>query len=169
MRKKILILLTGLILGAATGWAKEVSGCVILQHDGNETFFEAQDAKAAMDAAVEGDTLVFAEADADVYPRITMNKKVYIISSGYLRIDLDIPGNPSLDECLFQTYQHWIHIYVKSDVQRLYLNDTFVYIDANTENVTVGSLEMDRCCCWGIWYNSGLKNFVANNSQLMWN
>ena len=101
MRKKILILLTGLILGAATGWAKEVGGCVILQHDGNETFFEAQDAKAAMDAAVEGDTLVFAEADADVYPRITMNKKVYIISSCYLRIDLDIPGNPSLDECLF--------------------------------------------------------------------
>ena len=168
MRKKILILLTGLILGAATGWAKEVSGCVILQHDGNETFFEAQDAKAAMDAAVEGDTLVFAEADADVYPRITMNKKVYIISSGYLRIDLDIPGNPSLDECLFQTYQHWIEIYVISDVQRLYLNDTFVYIDANTENVTVGSLEMDRCRCWGIWYNSGLKKIVANNSQFFW-
>ena len=169
MRKKILILLTGLILGVTSVWAKGAGGCVILQHAGNETFYEAQDAQAAMDAAVEGDTLVFAEADADVYPRITMNKKVYIISSGYLRIDLDIPGNPSLDECLFQTYQHWIHIYVKSDVQRLYLNDTFVYIDANTENVTVGSLEMDRCCCWGIWYNSGLKNFVANNSQIMWN
>ena len=131
MRKKILILLTGLILGVTSMWGKEAGGCVILQHDGNETFFEAQDAKAAMDAAVEGDTLVFAEADADVYPRITMNKKVYIISSGYLRIDLEIPGNPSLDECLFQTYQHWIQIYVISDVQRLYLNDTFVYVYAN--------------------------------------
>ena len=169
MRKKILILLTGLILGVTSMWGKEVGGCVILQHDGNETFFEAQDAKAAMDAAVEGDTLVFAEADADVYPRITMNKKVYIISSGYLRIDLDIPGNPSLDECLFQTYQHWIEIFVKSDLQRLYLNDTFVYVYANTENVTVGSLEMDRCRIWGIWYNSGVKKIVANNSQIMWN
>ena len=98
-----------------------------------------------------------------------MNKQVYIISSGYLRIDLEIPGNPSLDECLFQTYQHWIEIFVKSDLQRLYLNDTFVYVYANTENVTVGSLEMDRCRIWGIWYNSGLKKIVANNSKIFWN
>ena len=171
MKKKILILLTGLVLGLSSAWAKGVGGCVILQHAGNETFFEAQDAQAAMDAAVEGDTLVFAEGqNIDVYPRITMNKKVYIISSGYLRINLEIPGNPSLDECLFQTYQHWnwIEIFVKSDLQRLYLNDTFVYVHANTENVTVGSLEMDRCRIWGIWYNSGLKKIVANNSQFFW-
>lgn len=163
MKKKILILLTGLVLGLSSAWAKAVGGCVILQHAGNETYFEAQDAQAAMDAAVEGDTLVFAEAESGSYPAITMNKKVYIISSGYLCIDLEIPGNPSLDECLFQTYQHWIEIFVKSDLQRLYLNDTFVYVHANTENVTVGSLEMDRCLCWGIWYNSGLKKIVANN------
>ncbi|MDD6804050.1 MAG: hypothetical protein PUD87_08030 [Prevotellaceae bacterium] len=163
MKKKILILLTGLVLGLSSVWAKAVGGCVILQHAGNETYFEAQDAQAAMDAAVEGDTLVFAEAESGSYPAITMNKKVYIISSGYLCIDLEIPGNPSLDECLFQTYQHWIEIFVKSDLQRLYLNDTFVYVHANTENVTVGSLEMDRCLCWGIWYNSGLKKIVANN------
>ena len=155
MRKKILILLTGLILGVTSMWAKGAGGCVILQHAGNETFYEAQDAQAAMDAAVEGDTLVFAEADMGTYPRLTMNKKVYIKSSGYLTIDLEIPGNPSLDECLFQTYQHWIEIFVISDVQRLYLNDTFVYVYANNETVTVGSLEMDRCRCWGIWYNSG--------------
>ena len=166
MKKKILILLTGLVLGLSSAWAKGVGGCVILQHAGNETYFEAQDAQAAMDAAVEGDTLVFAELGS--YPTITMNKKVYIISSGYLRIDLEIPGNPSLDECLFQTYQHWIEIFVKSDLQRLYLNDTFVYVYANTENVTVGSLDMDRCRIWGIWYNSGLKKIVANNSQIMW-
>ena len=168
MKKKILILLTGLVLGLSSAWAKGVGGCVILQHAGNETFFEAQDAQAAMDAAVEGDTLVFAELGS--YPTITMNKKVYIISSGYLRIDLEIPGNPSLDECLFQTYQHWnwIEIFVKSDLQRLYLNDTFVYVHANTENVTVGSLEMDRCRIWGISFNSGLKKIVANNSQFFW-
>ena len=163
MKKKILILLTGLVLGLSSAWAKAVGGCVILQHAGNETYFEAQDAQAAMDAAVEGDTLVFAEAESGSYPAITMNKKVYIISSGYLCIDLEIPGNPSLDECLFQTYQYWISISVKSDIQRLYLNDTFVFVYANTENVTVGSLEMDRCCIWGIWYNSGLKKIVANN------
>ena len=168
MKKKILILLTGLVLGLSSAWAKGVGGCVILQHAGNETFFEAQDAQAAMDAAVEGDTLYFAEAETGLYPKITMNKKVYIISSGYLRINLEIPGNPSLDECLFQTYQHWIEIFVKSDLQRLYLNDTFVYVYANTENVTVGSLEMDRCLIWGIWYNSGLKKIVANNSQFFW-
>lgn len=170
MRKKLLILLTGLILGITSVWAKGAGGCVILQHDGNETFYEAQDAQAAMDAAVEGDTLVFAEVqDTNIYPQLTMNKKVYIKSSGYLRINLEIPGNPSLDECLFQTYQHWIEIFVKSDLQRLYLNDTFVYVYANTENVTVGSLDMDRCRCWGIWYNSGLKKIVANNSQIYWN
>ena len=149
MKKKILILLTGLVLGLSSAWAKDAGGCVILQHAGNETFFEAQDAQAAMDAAVEGDTLVFAEGqNIDVYPRITMNKKVYIISSYYLRINLEIPGNPSLDECLFQTYSNRLEINVKSDLQRLYLNDTFVYVHANTENVTVGSLEMDRCRIW---------------------
>ena len=169
MRKKILILLTGLILGAATGWAKEVGGCVILHHAGNETYFEAQDAQAAMDAAVEGDTLYFAEVHSSVYPRITMNKKVYIISSGCLYIDLEIPGNPSLDECLFQTYQQWIEIFVKSNIQRLYLNDTCVSVYANTENVTVGSLEMDRCRIEGIWYNSGLKKIVANNIKIFSN
>ena len=169
MKKKILILLTGLVLGLSSAWAKDAGGCVILQHAGNETFFEAQDAQAAMDAAVEGDTLVFAEVqDTDVYPRITMNKKVYIISSGSLFINLEIPGNPSLDECLFQTYSNRLEINVKSDLQRLYLNDTFLYVYANTENVTVGSLEMDRCRIWGIWYNSGLKKIVANNSQIMW-
>ena len=169
MKKKILILLTGLVLGLSSAWAKGGGGCVILQHAGNETYFEAQDAQAAMDAAVEGDTLYFAEAETGLYPKITMNKKVYIISSGSLFINLEIPGNPSLDECLFQTYQHWIQIFVKSDLQRLYLNDTFVYVYANTENVTVGSLEMDRCRIWGIWYNSGLKKIVANNSKIFWN
>ena len=170
MKKKILILLTGLVLGLSSAWAKGGGGCVILQHAGNETYFEAQDAQAAMDAAVEGDTLVFAEVqDTDVYPRITMNKKVYIISSGSLFINLEIPGNPSLDECLFQTYSNRLEINVKSDLQRLYLNDTFLYVYANTENVTVGSLEMDRCLIWGIWYNSGLKKIVANNSKIFWN
>ena len=167
MKKKILILLTGLVLGLSSAWAKGGGGCVILQHAGNETYFEAQDAQAAMDAAVEGDTLVFAELGS--CPTITMNKKVYIISSGYLRINLEIPGNPSLDECLFQTYSNRLEINVKSDLQRLYLNDTFLYVYANTENVTVGSLEMDRCRIWGIWYNSGLKKIVANNSKIFWN
>ena len=169
MKKKILILLTGLVLGLSSAWAKGGGGCVILQHAGNETYFEAQDAQAAMDAAVEGDTLVFAEAETGLYPKITMNKKVYIISSGSLFINLEIPGNPSLDECLFQTYSNRLEINVKSDLQRLYLNDTFLYVYANTENVTVGSLEMDRCLCWGIWYNSGLKKIVANNSKIFWN
>ena len=45
MRKKILILLAGLILGVTSMWAKGAGGCVILQHDGNETFYEAQDAQ----------------------------------------------------------------------------------------------------------------------------
>ena len=169
MKKKILILLTGLVLGLSSAWAKGAGGCVILQHAGNETYFEAQDAQAAMDAAVEGDTLYFAEAETGLYPKITMNKKVYIISSGSLFINLEIPGNPSLDECLFQTYSNRLEINVKSDLQRLYLNDTFLYVYANTENVTVGSLEMDRCCIWGIWYNSGLKKIVANNSKIFWN
>ena len=169
MKKKILILLTGLVLGLSSAWAKGVGGCVILQHAGNETYFEAQDAQAAMDAAVEGDTLYFAEAETGLYPKITMNKKVYIISSGSLFINLEIPGNPSLDECLFQTYSNRLEINVKSDLQRLYLNDTFLYVYANTENVTVGSLEMDRCLIWGIWYNSGLKKIVANNSKIFWN
>ena len=169
MKKKILILLTGLVLGLSSAWAKGVGGCVILQHAGNETFFEAQDAQDAMDAAVEGDTLVFAEPESGSYTAITMNKKVYIISSGYLRINLEIPGNPSLDECLFQTFQDGIEIFVKKDLQILYLNDISVNVTANTENVTVGSLEMDRCRIWGIWYNSGVKKIVANNSQIMWN
>ena len=169
MKKKILILLTGLVLGLSSAWAKDAGGCVILQHAGNETYFEAQDAQAAMDAAVEGDTLYFAEAETGLYPKITMNKKVYIISSGSLFINLEIPGNPSLDECLFQTYSNRLEINVKSDLQRLYLNDTFLYVYANTENVTVGSLEMDRCLIWGIWYNSGLKKIVANNSKIFWN
>ena len=169
MKKKILILLTGLVLGLSSAWAKGGGGCVILQHAGNETYFEAQDAQAAMDAAVEGDTLYFAEAETGLYPKITMNKKVYIISSGSLFINLEIPGNPSLDECLFQTYSNRLEINVKSDLQRLYLNDTFLYVYANTENVTVGSLEMDRCLIWGIWYNSGLKKIVANNSKIFWN
>ena len=33
----------------------------------------------------------------------------------------------------------------------------------------MGSLEMDRCRIWGIWYNSGLKKIVANNSKIFWN
>ena len=168
MKKKILILLTGLVLGLSSAWAKDAGGCVILQHAGNETFFEAQDAQAAMDAAVEGDTLVFAEAELGSYPTITMNKKVYIVTSRALYIDLDIPGNPSLDECLFISYSDWVSISIKSDIQRLYLSDTFVTVHANTENVTVGSLEMDRCRISGIWYNSGLKKIVANNSQFFW-
>ena len=169
MKKKILILLTGLVLGLSSAWAKRVGGCVILQHAGNETFFEAQDAQAAMDAAVEGDTLVFAEAELGSYPTITMNKKVYIVTSRALYIDLDIPGNPSLDECLFISYSDWVLISIKSDIQRLYLSDTFVTVHANTENVTVGSLEMDRCLSHEIHYNSGLKKIVANNCRFLWN
>lgn len=169
MKQKLFILLTGLVLGLSSAWAKGVGGCVILQHAGNETYFEAQDAQAAMDAAVEGDTLYFAEAELGSYPTLTMNKKVYIVISAALYIDLDIPGNPSLDECLFITYNDWISINVKSNIQRLYLSDAYVLINAGSEDVTVGSLEMDRCLSHEIHYNSGLKKIVANNCRFLWN
>lgn len=161
MIKKLIITVIVLFLGIPYVSAKEAGGCVILQHNGNETFFEAKDVQAAMDAAVEGDTLMFS-AESSI-PRFTMNKKVFIISTGILYIDVDIPGNPSLDECLFQTFEHWIDITVKSDLQKLYLCDTFVFVNVGNYNVHVGMLEMERCHCWGVWYNSDLKNLIANN------
>lgn len=164
MRKK-LFLITLSILCLMPLYAAEYGGCVILRHGGVETYFEGKDAQSAMNAAVEGDTLMFSEVQRwGVYPHITMNKKVYILSSGYLNIDIDIPGNPSLDECLFQTYRDWNSLTIKCKLQKLYLCDTYVeHIDINAGNV--GCIEMERCWCGyiNLYNNAAMEKIVANN------
>ena len=78
MRAKLMLFLTSLVLGMTSAVAQNYRGVVILQHNGEDTFFDAKDVQKAFDAAVDGDTIHISEGK---YPNdLTLKSLPYIKS-----------------------------------------------------------------------------------------
>lgn len=89
--KKTIVMMLCLLMAGVSG-VKAQSAKIILHHNGTPTFFYASDTQAALDAAVEGDTLYLNEGSFQ--GGVTISKKIVII--GYGEEKSVIGGNVSI-------------------------------------------------------------------------
>ena len=138
-------------------------GVALLSHQGKQTAYAADNVQAAVDAAVEGDTIHFAPGR---YKDITLNKKVYLqnIDGAGLSIYLQLPGNPIIESSLFIGGS--FDVYAKCNLQSIYFtnfNGRFEVLQGyRVENVTY-----DRCYVWDVNFeNFNVGKLQANNCQI---
>ena len=166
MKHRIIIILSLLTMGFIPSLAEDnYYGLALLSHQGKQTAYAADNVQAAVDAAVEGDTIHFAPG---YFKSITLNKKVYLqnINGADLSIYLQLPGNPIIESSLFIGGS--FNVYAKCNLQSIYFtnfNGRFEVLQGyRVENVTY-----DRCYVWDVnfdVFNVGklqAKNSLINN------
>lgn len=165
MKHRIIIILSLLTMGFIPSLAEDTYwGVALLSHQGKQTAYAADNVQAAVDAAVEGDTIHLARGR---YKEITLNKKVYIHSfeDHYtLIVYLELPGNPAIDSSLFMGSS--FIVYAKCNLQSIYFtnfNGCFEVLQGyRVENVTY-----DRCYVRNVNFgNFNVGNLQANNCQI---
>ena len=165
MKHRIIIILSLLTMGFIPSLAENTYwGVALLSHQGKQTAYAADNVQAAVDAAVEGDTIHFASGH---YKEITLNKKVYIVSLSTTYtpvIYLDIPGNPAIESSLF--IGGAFIVYAKCNLRSIYFTNfegCFMVLDGyRVENVTY-----DRCNVWYVNFgNFNVGKLQANNCQI---
>lgn len=167
MKKKLFLFISFLMLGITSMFAENYRGCAILQHNGEETYFEAKDIQKAFDAAVEGDVINISEGN---FPQpISVKKLVNIKSAAYNNYSIEIPGNPSIDKSFIESASNF-YVTIKSNLQDIAFSNK--YVNLNIElGITIGNVVFDRCMGCGINNYGTLKKITANNSHLgvIWN
>lgn len=164
MRTKLMLFLTSLVLGMTSAVAQNYRGVVILQHNGEDTFFEAKDVQKAFDAAVDGDTIHISE-DGNYPYYLTLKSLPYIKANQRFHYYLELPGNPSIDTKFIESLVNF-YITVKCDLKNISFSHYYVdlYVE---EGFTVEKMSFDRCGRVNIYNRGGnIKSIIANNSDL---
>ena len=164
MKHRIIIILSMLTMGFLPSLAEDIYwGVALLSHQGKQTAYAADNVQAAVDAAVEGDTIHFSSGK---FKEIILNKKVFLqnIDGAYLSIYLQLPGNPIIESSLFIGGS--FDVYAKCNLQSIYFtnfNGRFMVLDGyRVENVTY-----DRCSVWDVNFeNFNVGKLQANNCQI---
>ena len=170
MKHRIIIILSLLTMGFIPSLAEDnYWGVALLSHQGKQTAFAADNVQAAVDAAVEGDTI---HLTAGHYKDITLNKKVYLQMENWdwaINVYLELPGNAALESSLFMGYG--FHVKVRCNLQSIYL--TGFYGNLSTENqYRIESVTFDRCEISEINYEYfNVGKLQANNCNIgsLWN
>ena len=165
MKHRIIIILSMLTMGFLPSLAEGIYwGVALLSHQGKQTAYAADNVQAAVDAAVEGDTIHFAPGN---YKEITLNKKVYIQMlqcRWNITIYLDIPGNPIIDSSLF--IGEGLNICAKCNIQSIYFHKFLGRFEV-VEGYTVGTVIYDRCYIWDVSFGRfNVGKLQANNCQI---
>ena len=165
MKHRIIIILSLLTMGFIPSLAEDTYwGVALLSHQGKQTAYAADNVQAAVDDAVEGDTIHFAPGR---YKDITLNKKVYIVSlstSYTLVIYLDIPGNPAIESSLF--IGDGYYVYAKCNLQSIYFTNFYGHFEV-LQGYRVENVTYDRCYVWEVNFaHFNVGKLQANNCQI---
>ena len=138
-------------------------GLALLSHQGKQTAYAADNVQAAVDDAVEGDTIHFAPGR---YKDITLNKKVYLqnIDGAGLSIYLQLPGNPIIESSLFIGGS--FDVYAKCNLQSIYFTNFYGHFEV-LQGYRVENVTYDRCYFWNVNFeNFNVGKLQANNCQI---
>lgn len=139
-------------------------GVALLSHQGKQIAYAADNVQAAVDDAVEGDTIHFAPG---YYKEITLNKKVYLqnLADYSLYVYLDLPGNPLIESSLFMG--NAFNVYARCNLQSIYFTNFGGRFEV-VEGYTVGTVIYDRCYIWDIYFDRfSVGKLQANNCQII--
>ena len=164
MKHRIIIILSLLTMGFIPSLAEDIYfGVALLSHQGKQTAYAADNVQAAVDAAVEGDTIHFAPGR---YKDITLNKKVYLqnIDGAGLSIYLQLPGNPIIESSLFIGGS--FDVYAKCNLQSIYFTNFYGHFEV-LQGYRVENVTYDRCYFWNVNFeNFNVGKLQANNCQI---
>ena len=164
MKHRIIIILSLLTMGFIPSLAEDIYfGVALLSHQGKQTAYAADNVQAAVDAAVEGDTIHFAPGR---YKDITLNKKVYLqnIDGAGLSIYLQLPGNPIIESSLFIGGS--FDVYAKCNLQSIYFTNFYGHFEV-LQGYRVENVTYDRCYVWDVNFeNFNVGKLQANNCQI---
>ena len=164
MKHRIIIILSLLTMGSIPSLADDnYYGVALLSHQGKQTAYAADNVQAAVDAAVEGDTIHFAPGR---YKDITLNKKVYLqnIDGAGLSIYLQLPGNPIIESSLFIGGS--FDVYAKCNLQSIYFTNFYGHFEV-LQGYRVENVTYDRCYFWNVNFeNFNVGKLQANNCQI---
>ena len=164
MKHRIIIILSLLTMGFIPSLAEDnYYGVALLSHQGKQTAYAADNVQAAVDAAVEGDTIHFAPGR---YKDITLNKKVYLqnIDGAGLSIYLQLPGNPIIESSLFIGGS--FDVYAKCNLQSIYFTNFYGHFEV-LQGYRVENVTYDRCYFWNVNFeNFNVGKLQANNCQI---
>lgn len=164
MKHRIIIILSLLTMGFIPSLAEDnYYGVALLSHQGKQTAYTADNVQAAVDAAVEGDTIHFAPGR---YKDITLNKKVYLqnIDGAGLSIYLQLPGNPIIESSLFIGGS--FDVYAKCNLQSIYFTNFYGHFEV-LQGYRVENVTYDRCYFGNVNFeNFNVGKLQANNCQI---
>ena len=165
MKHRIIIILSLLTMGFIPSLAEDnYYGLALLSHQGKQTAYAADNVQAAVDAAVEGDTIHLAPGR---YKEITLNKKVYLHSledNNTLNVYLALPGNPAIDSSLFMGSS--FNVYAQCNLQSIYFTN-FIGCFMVLDGYRVETVTYDRCYIWDVNFERfNVGKLQANNCQI---
>ena len=117
-------------------------GVALLSHEGKQKAYSAENVQAAVDDAVEGDTIFFSYGH---FKDIVLNKKVYlqsVESDRALKVYLQLPDNTTLESSLF--IGHRYAVWVRCNLKSIYLSGFGGDLYTN-ESYKIGTVTLDRC------------------------
>ena len=163
MKHRIIIILSLLTMGFIPSLAEDTYwGVALLSHQGKQTAYAADNVQAAVDAAVEGDTIQLSNGP---FKPFILNKKVYLLNEGSDKtIFLEIPGNPSIESSLFIGWN--FQVYARCNLQSICFTNFGGRFEVG-EGYTVGTVTYDRCYVWYVNFeNFNVGKLQANNCQI---
>lgn len=164
MKHRIIIILSMLTMGFLPSLADDnYYGVALLSHQGKQTAYAADNVQAAVDDAVEGDTIHFSPG---YYKEITLNKKVYLqnLEDYSLYVFLEFPGNPTIESSLF--LGNAFNVYARCNLQSIYFTNFGGRFEV-VEGYTVGTVIYDRCFIWDVNFDVfNVGKLQANNCQI---
>lgn len=117
-------------------------GVALLSHEGKQKAYSAENVQAAVDDAVEGDTIFFSRGH---FKDIILNKKVYlqyVWSDWALKVYLQLPDNTAFESSQF--IGNWYEVWVRCNLKSIYLRGFSgdLYTDGSYK---IGTVTFDRC------------------------
>ena len=171
MKKILLSIICLTMVGIQSATA--ITAQIALRHQGNVTQFNPDELPSAIEAAVDGDTILLSAGTFDCGSGITIAKAITIIGAGAEntifknRIDIYIPDNPTLTAHLLDGVRITGALYVDDSVIGLKLRKCVIDggISAVGNLTIIREMLIDRCKTGVIALSSrfmDMTNWVSN-------
>jgi len=172
MKKILLSIICLMMLGIQSAMA--ITAQIVLRHQGNVTQFNPDELPSAIDAAVDGDTILLSAGTFDCGSGITIAKAITIIGAGAEntifknRIDIYIPDNPTLTAHLLDGVRITGALYVDDSVIGLKLRKCVIDggISAVGNLTIIREMLIDRCKTGVIALSSRFMDMTVVNSDV---
>ena len=172
MKKILLSIICLMMLGIQSAMA--ITAQIVLRHQGNVTQFNPDELPSAIDAAVDGDTILLSAGTFDYGSGITIAKAITIIGAGAEntiiknRIDINFSANPTLTAHLLDGVRITGALYVDDSVIGLKLRKCVLDegISVTGGSTIIREMLIDRCKTGVIALSSRFMDMTVVNSDV---